>query len=238
MNINTTLVINSIKNDIQKKIDMEQKRLNDIHDSMRMAEEFLLDNGSHDITQDDDILQKVMITIKELREKISINDTDIKSIQQSLESLNSISNKIDKAILTSLTTKVEDIKDDINIITNKLNSTNEFLPILLNLHFVCPQCKGSSNGTSSGGENKRFNSTGSTICTYCEGIGVLSIGKILQNENLLEDETFNQHNRQERNEMIEDRKRLIDEVRNKNKEVDKQEENLASYNNFNIQRKK
>jgi len=224
MNINTTAVINTIKDDIQKKIDMEQKRLDDIHASMKMAEEFLLDNGCDDITQDEDILQNVMVTIQELKKRISINDTDINSIQQSLDALNTINNKIDKNVLSSLTSKISDIKEDTEIITDKLNGTNDFLPILLNLQILCPECKG-SYGSNQNTENKRFTNANAN-CTYCDGVGVISIGKILQNEDLLEDETFNKHNRQERKDIVRDRESIINEVKKQ------------SYSKYNIKRNK
>lgn len=212
MNINTTAVINSIKNDIQNKIDMEQKRLNDINNALRMAEDFLLDNGSEDISQDDDVLKKVMITIKELKEKIKINNKDIESIQQSIQALSNISNKLDDSVLSSLNSKIEDIKNDIEYITNKLNSTNKFLPILLNLQIICPICKGSCNIKNN--DKEGFSNTHThSICSYCEGIGVLSIGKVLQNENLLEEEVYEKYNKFEANQSVEN-KNIFDKRKN------------------------
>ena len=60
ININTSTIINNIKKDIQKKIDMEQKKLEDIKEALNNAEQFLLENGYTEITDNIDILKETI----------------------------------------------------------------------------------------------------------------------------------------------------------------------------------
>lgn len=194
MNINTSNVIETIKQDIQKKIDMEQKRLNDINNSLTSVEQFLLDNGHVEIKENEDILAEVMQTIRKLKKQTTINKSDIENINKSISALKSINNHIDDNILMSLDIKIKEIQEEIDKTSDKLGSVNEFLGILLHLQMVCPICGGSGSVSAQvqgNDQEKRFvgnkgQGASNISCSYCEGVGVLSIGKILANEELLE----------------------------------------------------
>lgn len=191
MNINTSAIIESIQQDIKKKIDMEQKRLSDIQDSLDSVQQFLLDNGYSEVKETDDILEEVMKTIKKMKQQNAIDNEDIENIKKSIHSLKSIKNNIDTAIISSLEDKIREIQADISANDTKLMSIKDRLNILLNLQIVCPVCNGSCNVPSSGTDEKRFNKSTPTTCNYCDGIGVLSIGKILINEEIMEVDMLN-----------------------------------------------
>lgn len=192
MNINTSIVIESIQQDIQKKIDMEQKRLSDIRMALENAQQFLLENGYAELKDSDDILEEVMKTIKKMKQQNVMDKDDIENIQKSIQSLKSIKNNIDNTIILSLESKIKEIEMNIDSTNGKLASVNDFLNILLNLQIVCPVCNGSCNIPSTGAEDKRFNKgTSTSTCTYCDGVGFLSIGKILVNEGIMEKDMMN-----------------------------------------------
>lgn len=191
MNINTSAIIESIQQDIKKKIDMEQKRLSDIQDSLDSVQQFLLDNGYSEVKETDDILEEVMKTIKKMKQQNAIDNEDIENIKKSIHSLKSIKNNIDTAIISSLEDKIREIQADISMNDTKLMSIKDRLNILLNLQIVCPVCNGSCNVPSSGTNEKRFNKNTPTTCNYCDGIGVLSIGRILINEGIMEVDMLN-----------------------------------------------
>lgn len=189
--INTSAIIESIQQDIKKKIDMEQKRLSDIQVALDSVQQFLLENGYAEIKETDDILEEVMKTIKKMKQQNAINNEDIENIKKSIHSLKNIKNNIDVSIISSLEDKIKEIESNIEANENKLVSIKDCLNILLNLQIVCPVCNGSCNIHSSGTEEKRFNKGNPTTCNYCDGIGVLSIGKILVNEGVMEADMLN-----------------------------------------------
>jgi len=195
MNINTSTVIESIQQDIQKKIDMEQKRLSDIQDALDHVQQFLLDNGYAEVKKSDDILEEVMKTIKNMKKQNMMDKEDIDNIQKSIQSLKSIKNNIDANIILSLENKIKEIKTSIDATNNKLITINDCLNILLNLQIVCPVCNGNCNmAPTETDEKQRFNKTATTTCTYCDGIGFLSIGKILINEGVMDEDMINGQN--------------------------------------------
>lgn len=186
-NINTSFIIESIQQDIQKKIDMEQKRLSDIRTALRATEQFLLDNGYEELKESDDILEEVMKTIKKMKQQTLTNQDDIKNIERSIKSLRGIKNAIDESIILSLENKIHEIEADIEEIDEKLASITDSLGILLQLQIVCPVCNGSCNiQTTATTDEKRFAKASSTTCNYCEGVGFLNIEKILLNEGVID----------------------------------------------------
>lgn len=197
--INTSVVIESIQQDIKKKIDMEQKRLSDIQSALHSVQQFLLENGYEEIKETDDILEEVMKTIKKMKQQNAINNEDIDNIKKSIHSLKNIKNHIDIAIITSLEDKIREIEADIEENENKIISIRDSLNILLNLQIVCPVCNGNCSMLSSGAEEKRFNKGSPTTCNYCDGIGVLNIGKILVNEGIMEVDMLNIVNKSNNN---------------------------------------
>lgn len=187
MNINTSVIIQSFQQDIQHKIDIEQKRLSDIQEAMQHAEQFLLENGYEEIKETDDVLVEVMKTIKKMREQIVINNEDIDNIQKSIRSLKNIRNGIDDTIISSLEKKITDIESYIDSTNQKLLTVNECLSILLNLQIVCPVCNGNCNMGVQNNEEKRFSKGPvSSTCSYCDGVGYLNLGRILMNEDIMD----------------------------------------------------
>lgn len=194
-NINTFTIIESIQQDIQKKIDMEQKRLSDIRVALNSAQQFLLDNGYEELRNTDDILEEVMKTIKNMKQQTVVDNEDIENIQQSIRSLKSIKSNIDANIILSLEQKIKEIEATIGDTKDKLASITDDLTILLNLQIVCPVCNGNCNVPSADTtDEKRFAKAGSTSCTYCEGVGYLNIEKVLINEGIIDVKMANHQN--------------------------------------------
>jgi len=166
--MNTTKIVNDYKNNIQREIDMKQEILNNINQSMKEAEVFLLDNGYESVTEDIDILSSVMDKLIELEGDIVTYDKDIKSINESIKTLKSISKGIDPMISESLSGKIKEIEGDIGMTKEKISIANAFLPAILNLQIVCPSCNGATH------INKK-------TCEYCGALGVVGIDKIIKN---------------------------------------------------------
>ena len=181
MNINTSSYLETIQLDIQKKIDMEQKRLEDIQQSLKQANDFLAENGNIE-GESEDLLKDVMKTIKEMNEQTAVNREDIENILSSIKSLQSIQNNIDASIIESLKAKIKEIEGTIDSTNNKLARIKEYLTILLNLQIVCPVCNGQFLRRNQ--DSARFVRDGKHSCEYCDNIGVLSIGKILAKEGI------------------------------------------------------
>ena len=176
ININTSTIINNIKKDIQKKIDMEQKKLEDIKEALNNAEQFLLENGYTEITDNIDILKETIKVIKDIKEKRVNNNRDIKNIKESIHILKDMNNSIDDNVFKSLEKKIKEIENNIKQDSDKLESVNCFLTVLLNLNIICPVCSKDKSGYNN--------------CSYCEGVGYLTISKVLINERIIEPETI------------------------------------------------
>lgn len=178
--MNTTKIVNDYKSSIQREIDMKQKVLDDITSAMKLTEEFLLDNGYDQLTEEMDVIASVMSKILELENNIGIYEKDIVNIEESIKTLSNITKGIDPIVGESLKSKIKEIEEDIRQVKDKLSSTNEFLPAILNLQIVCPVCSGSTH------INKK-------TCDYCAGVGVLGIEKILSNEKPAETNAKNEN---------------------------------------------
>lgn len=174
--LNTNSIITTIQNDIQKAIDLEQKKLDNIKNSFAKAEQFLLDNGT-EICDDDDVLIEIMKCIKNMKQQMSDNNLDIKNISNSIKSLEALSNTIDPSITESLKDKIKTIESYNSTSKEKLNEARSFLEVLLSLEIVCPACQGGTRAT------QRKNSGN---CSYCAGRGVLNISTLLEKEGMLE----------------------------------------------------
>lgn len=174
--MNTNSIISTIKSDIQKTIDLEQQKLNNITNAYENAEKFLLDNGYAELNENDDVLIEIMKCIKNMKEQMKNNSIDISNIKGNIKSLENLTNSIDVSIIDSLKEKIKLIESDNDTFTEKLSESKDFLGILLSLEIVCPACNGSTRN------NRKTNGS----CTCCDGIGVLNISKILSNESLLE----------------------------------------------------
>lgn len=180
----TNEIIQGVKNDIQETINNEQKKLDNINDCYEQAEKFLLDNGFSEINEDDDILVEVMKCIKEMKNQIKVNTLDITNINQSINSLNNLNNKIDVTILKTLKDKIVNIEEYNESSLKKISDSKIFLDTLLSLETICPVCGGNQNKN----------------CTYCNNNGIIDIATILQKDNLLE--TFEQKNNYQSQENI------------------------------------
>ena len=179
--VNTSTLINDVKRNIEKKIEIEQANLTKITSAMEDAKNFLMENGQKEL-KDNDILKEVMATMKKLKEKNSLGMQDIDNIKTSISALKSISTPIDKTILSSLEDSIKVIQKNINDVDLKLESVSGFLEILLNIQVECHVC-GSHKTISE--TDKRFNKT-SSYCSYCDNTGTITIGKIFYNEKILE----------------------------------------------------
>ena len=87
-----------------------------------------------------------------------------------------MNNSIDENIFKSLEKKIKEIENNIKQDSDKLESVNCFLTVLLNLNIICPVCS-----KDKGGYNN---------CSYCEGVGYLTISKVLINERIIEPEAI------------------------------------------------
>lgn len=167
MKVTTSGIINNIRTDIKKKIEMEEQKLNSINGAYTKVEMFLEDNG-HQVSDNDDILVETMKTIKGIKEDKTSHSEDIEKIKGSIEQLKSITiNTIDPTIVKNLDDKILSIEEKIKGSDAKLETVKEPLNVLLGLEVVCPACQG----------NK---------CALCENMGVVNIAKILEHSKLLE----------------------------------------------------
>lgn len=172
--LSTNNIISSIEENLEKSINLQQQQLDNIKNSFSKAQNFLLENDYSELNEEDDIIMEVMKCLKRIKEQISSNEKDIKSIKESVKSLQSLSNVIDKSITKQLEDKVDFIKESNDGYTSKIKEAKSFLDVLLSLEIVCPACNG--NAKSNG------------RCSYCDNVGVVNISKILEKEKILDAE--------------------------------------------------
>lgn len=170
--VSTNNIITIIEENLEKSINLQQQQLNNIKNSFSKAQNFLLENDYSELNEEDDIIMEVMKCLKRIKEQMGSNEKDITSINESIKSLQSLSNTIDKSITKQLQDKIDFIKEHNTSCSLKIKESKAFLDILLSLEIVCPACNGKAK------TNGR--------CSYCENVGVVNISKILEKEKVLD----------------------------------------------------
>lgn len=173
MNININDVIFSVEKNLQDNIDAQQRQLDHIKNSIEQAEQFLLTGDYSEISEKDDILKEVMKSIKGIKEKIKVNDTDISCIINSINALKKVSAGVEGGIIEQLQRNIENIKSTNKQHNQRLKDAQLFLEPLLSLELLCPSCGNGANREVSN-------------CRFCGGLGVVNIATLLKQENLLE----------------------------------------------------
>jgi len=157
-------LLTGFKNNLQEEINRRTATLKKVDESEEKCVSFLLANSETEVAENTDIIEETLKTIVALNSEIEKNSRDIKSIENSIKSLEGIANNsVDDTVFQTLNAKIKEIADKNHTIDVTLSEIKPYIELLLNLEVPCPECGG-------GGKT--------SDCKICEGRHIAEIKTI------------------------------------------------------------